>query len=342
MSAGDKAIQRMMDKWREDDRKLELEERDRARRSQEMKREGVDLLAAEDARVGVAIVKPSGGRGSNNNDDDGASAFAAGEGKSTTAATDSDDSDGEAKASAPAPYRDPSLSLRGVINRSPPYGMPARVTAEHLTIREMSKAELSMAFAWMFQDEEDYPDNPNKWWTRAAKGFMVGWEDGEGRLTGAFMEGIAFPVAFCITKTGQPLLIDAVGVRRCFRGMGIGKVYVEHFLALAEARIDEEDGFDWYEVEAVQNAIGFWTRMGFSPIPPDEMPRGRYKNKTCLMMRKALWDEEEELRLEAEQKAKEEAERQRREQEAKEEAEAAARHEAYLAKKREEAAKRKA
>ena len=34
----------------------------------------------------------------------------------------------------------------------------------------------------------DYPNNPNQWWTRARKGFMVGWEDGEERLTGGFVE----------------------------------------------------------------------------------------------------------------------------------------------------------
>ena len=206
-----------------------------------------------------------------------------------------------------------------------------------LTIREMDLDEMSMAFAWMWQDEQDFPDNPNKWWTRAAKGFMVGWEDGEGRLTGAFLEGID-PVAFAITKTGgehYSLMIDAVGVRRCFRGLGVGAAYVQHYLDRAwKVAEDPDKMLDWYEIEAVPNAVGFWERMGFTPIPKEERP-AKYKNKTCLWMRKALWDEAAELReieLEKEAQAAREAEAEAKK---KEEEEAAARHAEYLAKKEE-------
>ena len=37
---------------------------------------------------------------------------------------------------------------------------------------------------------------------------------------------------------------------------GVGVVYVRHYLNRAEKLCREEDGNDWYEVEAVQNAIG--------------------------------------------------------------------------------------
>ena len=57
-ASGEKAIQRMMDQWREDDRKLEMEERDRARRASEMRRQGEVLLEREDEAVGVAILPP--------------------------------------------------------------------------------------------------------------------------------------------------------------------------------------------------------------------------------------------------------------------------------------------
>ena len=74
--------------------------------------------------------------------------------------------------------------------------------------------------------------------------------------------------------------------------------------------------------------------MGFTPIPKEERP-AKYKNKTCLWMRKALWDEAAELReieLEKEAQAAREAEAEAKK---KEEEEAAARHAEYLAKKEE-------
>ena len=37
---------------------------------------------------------------------------------------------------------------------------------------------------------------------------------------------------------------------------GVGVLYVRHYLNRAEKICREEDGNDWYEVEAVQNAIG--------------------------------------------------------------------------------------
>ena len=321
-ASGEKAIQRMMDKWRDDDRKLELEERDRAVRAAEMRREGQVLLAREDEAVGIVVKTPPprSSRWLRRDEDSG------------------DEGDGEKSEESSERYRDPALEDPSVVNRSAPHGMPDRVTTRMLTIREMDKTEMSMAFAWMWQDEEDYPDNPNKWWTRAAKGLMVGWEDGEGRLTGAFLEGIAFPVAFAITKTGGEhlnLMIDAVGVRRCFRGLGIGAAYVQHYFDAAwKVAEDPDKMLDWYEIEAVPNAVGFWKRMGFEPIPKEERP-ARYKNKTCLWMRKPLWDEEAEL-LEIQREKEEQA---AREAEAaakkKEEEEAAARHAEYLAKKEE-------
>ena len=315
-ASGEAAIQRMMDRWREDDRKLELEEQDRARRAAEMRREGIEMLAEEDERVGVVVLEPA-------------------KRKRRVRGEEPDDGDEDRDSTQ---YRDPTLDDPSVVNRSPPHGMPKRITKNMLSIREMDKRELSMAFAWMWQDEQDYPDNPNKWWTRAAKGFMVGWEDGEGRLMGAFIEGISFPVAFAITKTGSEhlnLMIDAVGVRRCFRGMGIGALCVQHYFDKAWKIAEDPDNMlDWYEIEAVQNAVGFWKRMGFVSIPEDERP-ARYKNKTCLWMRKPLWDEAAEL---AAIKAEEEAKAAKAAEEAakkKAEEEAAARHAAYLAKKEE-------
>jgi len=115
-----------------------------------------------------------------------------------------------------------------------------------------------------------------------------------------------FETAFAITKTDHRLEIDAIGVRRCMRGLGIGEIFVKHYLKLAEARQPLEDGDDWYEVEAVQNAIGFWRKMGFDDIPKEELPSYRTKNKTCLMMRRPLWDvvkEAEAERIAAEKRA---------------------------------------
>jgi hypothetical protein len=68
----------------------------------------------------------------------------------------------------------------------------------------------------------------------------------------------------------------------------------------------DPDADDWYEVEAVQNAIGFWRKMGFEDIPKDELPV-RTKNKTCLMMRRPLWDVAAEAEAERIRKQKEEA-----------------------------------
>lgn len=280
--------------------KLEMEERDRAKRSMEMKKQGLLLLQKEDDRVGVALTvkaAPDEQRPPHEFE------HKRGEQK-----------EGEQKASShpvnAAPFVDPSLYDDEVLHRTAPHGLTGRLRSKQLTVRDLTQEELSMAFAWMWQDEQDYPNNPNQWWTRARKGFMVGWEDGEDRLSGGFVDGISFPVAFAITKTDHRLEIDAIGVRRCMRGLGIGELYVKHYLRLAEGRQHLEDGDDWYEIEAVQNAIGFWRKMGFEDIPKEELPSYRTKNKTCLMMRRPLWDvaaEAEAERIASEKKAIEEA-----------------------------------
>ena len=51
--------------------------------------------------------------------------------------------------------------------------------------------------------------------------------------------------------------------------------------------------------------------MGFDGIPKDELPSFRTKNKTCLMMRRPLWDvaaEAEAERIASEKHAIQEAE----------------------------------
>jgi len=287
------AIEKMMAKWRDDDQKLEMEERDRAKRSMIMKKKGLILLSTEDSRVGVQPMAEPPPLPEEPEEID------------SLPEQKMERKEGEGEGERKGPYVDPSLYDEGVIHRTKPHGLTKK-SSKQLIIRPMEEDELSMAFAWMFQDEQDYPENPNQWWTRARKGFMVGYEDGEDRLTGAFIEGIAFPVAFAITKTDHRLEIDAIGVRRCMRGLGIASIYVQHYLDLAEARQHLEDGDDWYEVEAVQNAIGFWRKMGFEDIPKDELPSYRTKNKTCLMMRRPLWDvaaEAEAERIAAEKKA---------------------------------------
>jgi hypothetical protein len=215
--SSESAIEKMMNKWREDDRKLEMDERDRAKRSMAMKKIGLVLLRDEDERVGVTVAATPTLPPPQKEEHTYPSTES--HTKNTTPPNDS----GEEK----------HTSLY-VIHRTPPHGLTSRLRPNQLIVRDLTKEELSMAFAWMFQDEQDYAGNPNQWWTRARKGFMVGWEDGEDRLTGGFIEGIAFPVAFCITKTDHRLEIDAIGVRRCMRGLGIASIYVNHYLRLAE------------------------------------------------------------------------------------------------------------
>ena len=57
-------------------------------------------------------------------------------------------------------WRTRSIEIRlddpDVVNRSAPHGMPERVTLDMLTIRAMDHDEMSMAFAWMWQDEQDF------------------------------------------------------------------------------------------------------------------------------------------------------------------------------------------
>jgi hypothetical protein len=185
------AIDKMMAKWRDDDMKLEQDERDRAKRSMQMKKSGIILLATEDKRVGVEIMPEPPVIPDQDNAQKGHT-------QSTTPTNE-----GEQKANhdtSPKEYIDPSLFDDGVIHRTKPHGLTKRLRPKQLEIRPMNDAELSMAFAWMFQDEQDYPDNPNQWWTRARKGFMVGYEDGEDRLTGGFIEGIKFPVGKFLFK----------------------------------------------------------------------------------------------------------------------------------------------
>ena len=185
------AIDKMMAKWRDDDMKLEQDERDRAKRSMQMKKSGIILLATEDKRVGVEIMPEPPVIPDQDNAQKGHT-------QSTTPTNE-----GEQKANhdtSPKEYIDPSLFDDGVIHRTKPHGLTKRLRPKQLEIRPMNDAELSMAFAWMFQDEQDYPDNPNQWWTRARKGFMVGYEDGEDRLTGGFIEGIKFPIGKFLFK----------------------------------------------------------------------------------------------------------------------------------------------
>ena len=185
------AIDKMMAKWRDDDMKLEQDERDRAKRSMQMKKSGIILLATEDKRVGVEIMPEPPVIPGQDNEQKGHT-------QSTTPTNE-----GEQKANhdtSPKEYIDPSLFDDGVIHRTKPHGLTKRLRPKQLEIRPMNDAELSMAFAWMFQDEQDYPDNPNQWWTRARKGFMVGYEDGEDRLTGGFIEGIKFPIGKFLFK----------------------------------------------------------------------------------------------------------------------------------------------
>ena len=185
------AIDKMMAKWRDDDMKLEQDERDRAKRSMQMKKSGIILLATEDKRVGVEIMPEPPVIPDQDNEQKGHT-------HSTTPTNE-----GEQKANhdtSPKEYIDPSLFDDGVIHRTKPHGLTKRLRPKQLEIRPMNDAELSMAFAWMFQDEQDYPDNPNQWWTRARKGFMVGYEDGEDRLTGGFIEGIKFPIGKFLFK----------------------------------------------------------------------------------------------------------------------------------------------
>tara|TARA_B100000780_G_scaffold201710_1_gene143086 strand:+ start:244 stop:840 length:597 start_codon:yes stop_codon:yes gene_type:complete len=185
------AIDKMMAKWRDDDMKLEQDERDRAKRSMQMKKSGIILLATEDKRVGVEIMPEPPVIPDQDNEQKGHT-------QSTTPTNE-----GEQKANhdtSPKEYIDPSLFDDGVIHRTKPHGLTKRLRPKQLEIRPMNDAELSMAFAWMFQDEQDYPDNPNQWWTRARKGFMVGYEDGEDRLTGGFIEGIKFPIGKFLFK----------------------------------------------------------------------------------------------------------------------------------------------
>jgi GNAT superfamily N-acetyltransferase len=227
--SSESAIEKMMNKWREDDRKLEMDERDRAKRSMAMKKIGLVLLRDEDERVGVTVAAtptlPPPQKEEHTHPSTKSHT------KNTTPPNDSGE---EKQSSTPYTHVDPSLYEDNVIHRTPPLGLTSRLRPNQLIVRDLTKEELSMAFAWMFQDEQDYAGNPNQWWTRARKGFMVGWEDGEDRLTGGFIEGIAFPVAFCITKTDHRLEIDAIGVRRCMRGLGIASIYVNHYLRLAE------------------------------------------------------------------------------------------------------------
>tara|TARA_B100000795_G_C22576341_1_gene352026 strand:- start:46 stop:564 length:519 start_codon:yes stop_codon:yes gene_type:complete len=171
--------------------KLEQDERDRAKRSMQMKKSGIILLATEDKRVGVEIMPEPPVIPDQDNEQKGHT-------QSTTPTNE-----GEQKANhdtSPKEYIDPSLFDDGVIHRTKPHGLTKRLRPKQLEIRPMNDAELSMAFAWMFQDEQDYPDNPNQWWTRARKGFMVGYEDGEDRLTGGFIEGIKFPIGKFLFK----------------------------------------------------------------------------------------------------------------------------------------------
>ena len=234
--SSESAIEKMMNKWREDDRKLEMDERDRAKRSMAMKKIGLVLLRDEDERVGVTVAATPTLPPPQKEEHTHPSIES--HTKNTTPPNDS----GEEKQSS-TPYIDPSLYEDNVIHRTPPHGLTSRLRPNQLIVRDLTKEELSMAFAWMFQDEQDYAGNPNQWWTRARKGFMVGWEDGEDRLTGGFIEGIAFPVAFCITKTDHRLEIDAIGVRRCMRGLGIASIYVNHYLRLAEGGLQSSRFF---------------------------------------------------------------------------------------------------
>ena len=166
------SIDKMMARWKEDDRKLEVEARDREKRSMEMKNVGVVMLQEEDERIGVVLMdteNQSGSSGSSGAKEEG--------GETKTGGGGGGDK-----------YVDPSMEDDDVVYRTRPLGMGRKLRPDDLIVRTMSREELSMCFAWMFQDEIDYPNNPNQWWTRARKGFMVGWEDGEERLTGGFVE----------------------------------------------------------------------------------------------------------------------------------------------------------
>ena len=67
--------------------------------------------------------------------------------------------EGEQKASShpvnAAPFVDPSLYDDEVLHRTAPHGLTGRLRSKQLTVRDLTQEELSMAFAWMWQDEQE-------------------------------------------------------------------------------------------------------------------------------------------------------------------------------------------
>ena len=105
------------------------------------------------------------------------------------------------------------------------------------------------------------------------------------------------PIAFCATKHVEVVgansgtkheLIDATGVRRNCRGVGLGRYTAEYFVERARAA-----GREGYEVEAHPGANGFWRKLGFRPDTTSKQQQRESQsqsiycvatNKTCQKM----------------------------------------------------------
>ena len=105
------------------------------------------------------------------------------------------------------------------------------------------------------------------------------------------------PIAFCATKHVEVVgansdttheLIDATGVRRNCRGVGLGRFTAEYFVERARAA-----GREGYEVEAHPGANGFWRKLGFRPDTTSKQQKHQPQsqsiycaatNKTCQKM----------------------------------------------------------
>jgi ribosomal protein S18 acetylase RimI-like enzyme len=91
-----------------------------------------------------------------------------------------------------------------------------------------------------------------------------------------------FPFGFGITRS-DGVTVEAMGVYTELRGQGAGQALASYFVTLAAQR-----GKQLYEIDALNGALKFWRRVGFSLVPAREIPK--YKMRDIESKRPMVMD----------------------------------------------------
>eukprot|EP00747_Dinoflagellata_sp_TGD_P165423 gnl/TRDRNA2_/TRDRNA2_186669_c0_seq1.p1 gnl/TRDRNA2_/TRDRNA2_186669_c0~~gnl/TRDRNA2_/TRDRNA2_186669_c0_seq1.p1 ORF type:complete len:232 (-),score=48.37 gnl/TRDRNA2_/TRDRNA2_186669_c0_seq1:158-853(-) len=157
----------------------------------------------------------------------------------------------------------------------------SHVDQSTMDVRTMTGAEVGLLYSWLRSDEKSDPQQP-KWWSKKRYEIQRAHERARGTLLGAFVPGVAEPIAFVLLKrlpsdgldlhpdapivaggesilATMPVEIDALGVPASLRGRGIGAAVVNRIMDAA-GRLGRG-----VEAEVLPTAVAFWLAQGFVP-----------------------------------------------------------------------------